>query len=138
MAERTRGAAKKASKKPARKAAKKATETRQTFRLRPSDLEALQVAVIFVERSGNARTRAGAIFNDNGNLVEECRFVGNRSQDIPLQAGANFQLAFRVRGSVGDRWGFDVVSKMTGQSLGFDNGTLTTATEAGQIDFVAR
>jgi len=131
MAEGTKAAVKKPAKKTTT-----AIETRQMFRLRPADLAALQVTVIFVERSGTARTRAGAIFDDNGNLVEECRFVGNRSQDIPLRAGANFRLDFKVRGSIGDRWGFDVVSKMSGQSLGFDNGTLATTTDAGQIDFV--
>ena len=121
------------AKKPVKK-----MNVRREFWLRPADLAALDIAVVEVFRSGSARTRAAVVVDDAGDIVEECRFDGDVSQDIPLPAGQHFRLAWRVRGSGGDTFGFDVVSRTSGQSLGFDNGTLSTPTDAGQIGFTAR
>ncbi|HET9767473.1 MAG TPA: hypothetical protein VFS60_11540 [Thermoanaerobaculia bacterium] len=112
----------------------------QEFWLRPADLTAMAVAVVEVRRSGTAKTRVASIFNSDGELVVDCRFVGDVSQDIPLVQGQSYQLRFRIRGSAGETWRFHVRSKTTGSNLSSvpRDATGTSTDDAGVAIFTAR
>jgi len=125
----------------AAKASAKKTQAQKTkeFWLKPADLTALAVAVVDVRRSGTAKTKVASIFDAGGNLVAECRFTGDVSQDVPLVAGQQYQLRFTVNGSAGDTWRFHVRSKTTGSNLtSVPRDKPGSAPNAGAAVFTAR